>query len=1641
MIRAWNPTKTRNIITIMAAMFAIVASLLTPLCAYGYGLAPIFLNMDNATYNDVRAEAEYQTDALNKPRYSNVPVTINPPEHQTFEGDFTPSSPNGSLMAIFSDDGCNVYVTPSGGTEQLVLNKIDQGQALPNLDEYTPPSLIRLPSSIVSNQPVYEWSAGVTYHIKIEYSNILYTGSLDIDGCTLFAYTGGGSIGDDTTAPSGTIRINSDDDFTTSTSVTLTPFSMDTGTGVYMMRFSNDGSSWSAWENYATTINNWQLTSGDGEKTVYAQYKDRAGNVSSSCFDVIILRASPGSKTIHVNAATGSDTNDGFSWSTAKATITAGVGAAVIGEQVWVAAGTYNKGTLKSGVELYGGFDTAEVNFSDRDWKTNQTIINGGTNGCTVSIATGTPPHSVIDGFIMQNCSLAVWHGSLTISNNKISNPSNMRGIYCFGATLTVFGNTVSGGPYGLNCYSSDIEVFNNIISDTSYGILLQSGTSAIITNNTIVNTITYGIGNSSSYSPTICNNTITSSSNGAYGVYNYNGSSIPTLDHNDVYNPNGTSYYNCTSSSDIHQNPLFEDSSNGNYCLQYDSPCIDAGIDESSILTTDLDGHTRPLDGNLNGTAEFDIGAYEFMQPSVPTITITTPPAIVHKADATTATIHIAGTASDAGSGINHVEVVVVPSGQNPPTSHPWNSIIVTGTENWQCDWSCSQSGDYTIWAYVVNNAGSYAQTSQNLTVAFVGVVYVKPGGSGSGTSWNDAIGSVQSGINTASSQSKEVWVAAGTYYESINITNNVALYGGFFGSETVREQRNWSANTTTLDGLNSLGVMTISNVVGCIVDGFTICNGKTVMGWGSGSGISCYSATATIANNIICKNNATFGGGLYSSSSTLTVVGNVFVGNSAISGGGIYYTNTSGSIANNTIIDNEVSDNGGGIYLESGSPALSNNIVGFNIGGGICKYSGTPTFTKNDVYGNTSYAYSWKIWSQNDTEIGLDLNPAISDPMITNVGLGDWHIASTSACHDPVGTTLAVSMDKDIDSESRVYGSTVDIGADEWNGTDPTSILIEYPTRWKAVGAGFSSPLVADLIPGDNGVKEIAVISNKQWDGSSWFDDGKIYVWKADGTEFTSIMRNGKCLIAQFQSGDAGFPICSRDYLNDDHENTLSTADIDGLSSVDNAHLELIAPTNSDYSGNTIHSFGYDADASVFKPIAGWPVTADYNFWGVAAAIGDANLDGTLEVVAGDESCYVFSWNPAGGPYLWRQLTGTEASSIWFSSVALGDVNYFADTNRFPDAVVGSQHDSPLFAFCGDSWGDTDTYPSGSTWPKETDSAIMSSPAIGLIDSDSDNDIAVCTYGGRLYMWLSSTQTWTYYQLASSTGEKSSPVITELNSQRCVVVGCNNNRVYAVKSDGTPITGWPFEGISLSWTAGSKVVASPAIADVMNTGSPQIVVACADGRVYALWADGYNHANGPIAKVWVCKQSGSAGVKIESTPAICSLDGTQVSMIIGSTDGIYKTNLYSLPSGQTFVPNSARWPWPTFHRDNARTGCQTTDTNPAPPVSASIYGKITSSNGNPVQGAKVYVRVSSGLELPAVYGRPGETRADPVLSAGDAATLNDEFDEGQYCLSQLPPNQTYKITVTDANGGHITTTDVSVTTGKTDQDIQLVP
>jgi hypothetical protein len=111
------------------------------------------------------------------------------------------------------------------------------------------------------------------------------------------AYSSGDTLTTvDTTPPTpGNLTINGGALSTTAITVTLSLSATDTTGGVAMMSFSNDGSAWSAWQSYAPHAS-WSLLSGDGIKTIYARFRDVAGNVSSPVSNTIALDTAAGAE-------------------------------------------------------------------------------------------------------------------------------------------------------------------------------------------------------------------------------------------------------------------------------------------------------------------------------------------------------------------------------------------------------------------------------------------------------------------------------------------------------------------------------------------------------------------------------------------------------------------------------------------------------------------------------------------------------------------------------------------------------------------------------------------------------------------------------------------------------------------------------------------------------------------------------------------------------------------------------------------------------------------------------------------------------------------------------------------------------------------------------------------------------------------------------------------------------------------------------------------------------------------------------------------------------------------------------------------------------------------------------------------------
>jgi len=255
-------------------------------------------------------------------------------------------------------------------------------------------------------------------------------------------------------------------------------------------------------------------------------------------------------------------------------------------------------------------------------------------------------------------------------------------------------------------------------------------------------------------------------------------------------------------------------------------------------------------------------------------------------------------------------------------------------------------------------------------LSQATLDILYVKVTGTSTNScyNWTDAC-DLQTAL-TNSVSGNEIRVASGTYKPTAILTDRtatfrlksgVAVYGGFAGTETQLDQRDWEANPTILSGDlngddaenfannsdNSYHVVTASGVdATTILDGFTITGGNTNS---EGGGMYNKDSSPTLSNLIFTNNKGAVGGGMYNENGSPILTNITFYRNDADAGGGMFNRNGKPTLTNVTFSENTTNQLGGGMHNEDSSPTLTNVTFSRNkaidYGGGMCNVANNGT------------------------------------------------------------------------------------------------------------------------------------------------------------------------------------------------------------------------------------------------------------------------------------------------------------------------------------------------------------------------------------------------------------------------------------------------------------------------------------------------------------------------------------------------------------------------------------------------------------------------------------------------------------------------------------------------------------------------
>ena len=700
----------------------------------------------------------------------------------------------------------------------------------------------------------------------------------------------------ETTGPTGSIVINSGAEMTNTTTVTLTLSANDLGSGVAQMRFSNDNLTWTAWQAYATT-KNWTLSPGEGTKTVYVQFKDNAGYVSTSYSNTIILETSD----VHEVGLPGS----GYPYTT----IQSAMNDAQSGNLVIVHDGTYRETITFSGKAIRLQSANGPL----------VTVIDGNASNSTVTFANGEGAGSIIDGFTIRK-------GSSTVGG----------GILCYNTSPTILKCIISGNAGlwggGIGCNAASPTVSNCVITGNTAGngggFSCWYSSAPVITNCTITgNTADNGGGIEcgSSSSPTVKNSILWGNTGRLAGNEIYpDGSSTPAVTYSDVQG-------GWAGDHNIADDPLFAYAAVGNYHLENGSPCVNAGSPDGAP-EFDIEGSARfASDGGDN---QPDIGADELRIKEV-------------GAEKPFATIQAGINAAQAG------DLVLVHSGTYRETiTFNGKAIRV-------------KSADGPVVTTIDGNASgtvvtfNHGERAESMLTGF--------------TIKNGATPSSGGGISCSNNSSPTI--------ASCVISGNTAdvVGGGIYctgsSSPTIKNctisgnNGSWNGGGIYCEGSHSSPL-----IVNCILS-------ENRAGWGGG--LSCrYSSSPQIINSVIADNT---GGG---------------------DGGGICCDSSSSpTITNCTITRNSAADYGGGILCADASITVKNSIL----------WGDTAGYGGNEIYlsGSGSVAVTYSDVDQDGyagSSGNIRQNPPFCDP-----DRGNFHLYSGSPCIDAATSDGASPTDMD--------------------------------------------------------------------------------------------------------------------------------------------------------------------------------------------------------------------------------------------------------------------------------------------------------------------------------------------------------------------------------------------------------------------------------------------------------------------------------------------------------------------------------------------------------------------------------------------------------------------------------------------------
>ena len=454
------------------------------------------------------------------------------------------------------------------------------------------------------------------------------------------------------------------------------------------------------------------------------------------CLSLVLAAASAHATDYYVSTS-GSDSNPGTSASPFR-TITHAYSVASAGTTIHVASGVYNDYTSGWGIHL-GKSGTASSPIVLESQVVGGAIIDGGNASDRNQGFYIDGNYNVVDGFEIRNCpngGISIWSSGNQILNNHIHNNGNPASSSTNGRDGVYSDQGTSGNVYAANwidhngrsgsnldhglylCGDNEVVVNNVLLANAACGLQIAGYTTVSnmkVYNNVMAWNGTCGIILWQALSGVDIKNNVLYQ-NGHYGIGSYAATGSGVVVNNNLAYGNGSgsfdftgggSTYSYSQSSSINADPHFANAAASSFDphLTSGSPAIQAGLNLSSTLNTDMSGAARPASG------AWDLGVYvngstTTADKTPPTVSITAP---ANGATVSGSAVTISANASD-NVGVTSVQFkldggILGSALTKSPYTLSWST---TGAAN----------GTHTLSATASDAAGNQATASISVTV-----------------------------------------------------------------------------------------------------------------------------------------------------------------------------------------------------------------------------------------------------------------------------------------------------------------------------------------------------------------------------------------------------------------------------------------------------------------------------------------------------------------------------------------------------------------------------------------------------------------------------------------------------------------------------------------------------------------------------------------------------------------------------------------------------------------------------------------------------------------------------------------------------------------------------------------------------------